>query len=78
MRVYNPSMSRSSTDQIFRERIEELCREGGLLILVFVPIDFAIATEPSEHLAPLLFLLIVGVILLGVGLFSEQLRLRHD
>ena len=71
-------MSRFSAKQIFRERIEDLCREGGLLILVFVPIDFSIATEPSEHLVPLLSLLVVGVILLGVGLFSEQLRLRHD
>ena len=71
-------MSHSSSTRILRERIEDLCREGGLLILVFVLIDFAIATEPSEHLVPLLSLLVVGVILLGVGLFSEQLRLRHD
>ena len=71
-------MSHSSSTRILRERIEDPCREGGLLILAFVPIDFAIATEPSEHLVPLLSLLVVGVILLGVGLFSEQLRLRHD
>ena len=71
-------MFRSRADHVFRERIEELCREGGLLLLIFVPIDFAIATEPSEHRVPLLILLGVGIILLGVSLFSEQWRLRHD
>ena len=57
---------------------EEACREMGVVLLVFVPIDFVVAVNTSERRSWLLIFFAIGAFLLGVALFAEYRRLCVD
>lgn len=69
-------MSQLDAERTLRHRVEEIARECGVLILVFVPIDMVVSDDPNKrkHLLPLL---VLGVFLLVVSLLQEYRRLRR-
>jgi hypothetical protein len=71
-------MSLDVAQRNLRHRLEEICREIGVLALVFVPIDVVLAGDTPGRRAWLLIFLSAGAFLLGGALLSEYRRLRVD
>jgi hypothetical protein len=58
--------------------LEEVCREIGVLLLVFVPIDFLVVEYTPERRNWLLIFLAIGLFLLVGSVIAEYRRLRVD
>jgi hypothetical protein len=71
-------MSRIEAKQQLRHRVEEVSREMGLLVLVFVPIDFVLAEDTPRHRAVLLIFVAIGLLLLVGSIVAEYRRLCAD
>jgi hypothetical protein len=72
------AMSLDVAQRNLRHRVEEACREIGVLWLVFVPIDFVLGGDTPGRRTWLLIFLGVGAFLLGGALLTEYRRLRVD
>jgi hypothetical protein len=71
-------MSHVDARRNLRHRIEEVCREIGVLVLVFVPIDFVVDEDFPRRRLWLLILFAIGVFLLVGAVIAEYRRLRVD
>jgi hypothetical protein len=61
-----------------RQRLEDALREMGVLLFVFAPIDYILATDVSRQKGMLLILFGLGAFFLGGALIAEYRRLRAD
>jgi hypothetical protein len=59
-----------------RERVEDLLREVGTLLLAFTPLDAVLWGERPERLALVLTFVLVGISLTMMAFYSELRRLR--
>jgi hypothetical protein len=59
-----------------RERIEEIVREIGTLLVAFAPLDSAFAPRGVNELRTMLTFVLVGILFIAVSLQSERRR-RH-
>jgi hypothetical protein len=71
-------MGLSEARQTLRHRLEDVCREIGVLAIVFIPIDVVIAADTPRKQFSLLIFLSAGLTLLGGALILEYRRLRVD
>ena len=58
------------------ERIEDLIREMGTLILALTPIDLVFSSDIAARLLSALLLSLLGILLFAVALVVEQRRNR--
>ena len=59
-----------------RERLEDLCREIGTLLLAFTPLDSVLWEDRPYHSALELTFFLVAVLLLSIAILSESRRIR--
>ena len=59
------------------ERLEEISREIGTLLLTFAPLDAVVWRDQRERESPLLLFLFAGALFILVALWSEQRRNRE-
>ena len=71
-------MSVTDAKRNLRQRVEEASREIGILLLVFIPIDFVLSADTPARRAWLLIFLGLGALLLAAALVFEYRRLRAD
>lgn len=60
-----------------RERLEDLLREIGTLLLAFAPLDVALSSERPNRWPILLLFLSLGMFFLAIALLAERRR-PHD
>jgi hypothetical protein len=63
---------------MLRHRTEEILREIGVLLGVFVPIDFVVAGDTATRRIWLLIFLALGLFFLATALIAEYRRLHVD
>ena len=71
-------MGLADAKRSLRHRLEEVCREIGILLLVFTPIDFILGADTPQRRSWLLILFGLGAFLLGGALIAEFRRLHVD
>lgn len=67
-------MHTPSTRPCTRERVEEIAREVGTLLIAFTTLDAAFAAEPDRRSLVLLTFLPLGAILIVGSLWAERRR----
>lgn len=65
-----PSHERPST----RERLEEILREIGTLLVAFAPLDAAFAPDLQRALRLMLLFLLAGIFFIHASLLAERRR----
>lgn len=61
---------------LLRERLEEISREIGTLLLAFTPLDAVVWSDQRERGSLLLLFLFAGALFIFIALLSEQRRTR--
>ena len=71
-------MRRRSSESLARQRLEELGREIGALLIVFAPLDFALGGVEAAQWWRVLLFLIFGALLFVAAVIAERRRRRVD
>ena len=69
-------MSTSHRAALLRERLEEISREIGTLLLAFTPLDAVVWSDQRQLGLRLLLFMLSGVLFIVVALLSETRRNR--
>jgi hypothetical protein len=70
-------MRQNSHHPSIRERVEDVLREVGTLLVAFAPLDVALGGEKTKSWSSMLLFLSLGLLFLIIALVAEQRR-HHD
>ncbi len=75
---YHPLMGLAHARRNLTERVEDVGRETGALMMVFAPLDYFLASERVTTGRAVLILFGLGALFLCVALTSEFRRIRAN
>ena len=71
-------MEFTAVQRVGRQRVEELFREVGTLLLAFTPLDASLSADRGFRWQSLLLFVPVGLFLFVIAVLSERRRLHVD
>jgi hypothetical protein len=70
-------MPPKSAPPSIEERLNEILREIGVLLLAFAPLDAALGSERPDRWSLVLLFVTLGISLIVISLLNEQRRRRE-
>jgi hypothetical protein len=71
-------MRRGSSGSLTKQRLEELGREVGALLIAFAPLDFVLGGGDGSQFRSMLLFLLLGALLYMMAVITERRRRRVD
>jgi hypothetical protein len=71
-------MRRRPSGSLGKQRLEELGREVGALLIAFAPLDFVLGGADGTQFWSMLLFLFLGALLYTMAVITERGRLRVD